>query len=105
MSLGILNFSKLNYANSTTLLEEESSLLKQREIFTTIRNTLINQGVVFFGGYANTLYSQYMPANLRKKLENIADFDVLSNNPQETSEIVKEREAYVSFPDRHAPGA
>lgn len=63
----------------------------EEKIYTTIRNTLINQGVVFFGGYANTLYSQYMPANLRKKLENIADFDVLSNNPQETAEIVKER--------------
>jgi hypothetical protein len=63
----------------------------EEKIYTTIRNTLINQGVVFFGGYANTLYSQYMPANLRKKLQNIADFDVLSNNPQETAEIVKER--------------
>jgi len=63
----------------------------EEKIYTTIKNTLINQGVVFFGGFANTLYSQYMPHNLRKKLENIADFDVLSNNPEDTAEIVKER--------------
>ena len=56
-----------------------------------MKNTLINQGVVFFGGFANILYSQYMPKKLKKKLENIADFDVLSNNPEQTADIVKER--------------
>jgi hypothetical protein len=61
------------------------------KIFETLKNTLINQGVVFFGGFANTLYSQYMPKNLRKKLENVADFDVLSNKPEVTAEVVKER--------------
>jgi hypothetical protein len=63
----------------------------ENKIFETLKNTLINQGVVFFGGFANTLYSQYMPANLRQKLENIADFDVLSNKPEVTAEVVKER--------------
>jgi hypothetical protein len=61
------------------------------KIFETVKNTLINQGVVFFGGFANTLYSQYMPANLRKKILKIADFDVLSNNPEITAEVIKER--------------
>lgn len=61
------------------------------KIYETVKNTLINQGVVFFGGFANTLYSQYMPKNLQKKLENIADFDVLSNNPEDTAQIIKER--------------
>jgi hypothetical protein len=32
-----------------------------------------------------------MPSNLRKKLEKIADFDVLSNNPETTAEVIKER--------------
>jgi hypothetical protein len=63
----------------------------QDNIFETVKNTLINQGVVFFGGFANVLYSRYMPANLRKKLENSADFDVLSNNPEQTAAIVKDR--------------
>jgi hypothetical protein len=61
------------------------------EIYDTVRTTLVNQGVVFFGGYAISLYSEYMPKNLRSKLEKIADFDVLSNEPETTAEIVKER--------------
>lgn len=64
---------------------------KEDEIYENVKNTLVNQGVVFFGGYAVSLYSQYMPKNLRKKLDKIADFDVLSNEPETTSEIVKER--------------
>jgi len=61
------------------------------EIYTNVQNTLVNQGVVFFGGYAISLYSQYMPGNLKKKVERFADFDVLSNDPETTTEIVKER--------------
>lgn len=64
---------------------------KEDEIYENVKNTLVNQGVVFFGGYAVSLYSQYMPKNLRKKLDKIADFDVLSNEPETTAEIVKER--------------
>ena len=61
------------------------------EIYEIVKNTLVNQGVVFFGGYAVSLYSQYMPKNLKRKLEKIADFDVLSNEPETTAEIIKER--------------
>ena len=64
---------------------------QQDEIYENVRNTLVNQSVIFFGGYAISLYSQYMPSNQRKKIDNIADFDVLSNNPESTAEIVKER--------------
>jgi hypothetical protein len=60
-------------------------------VYDNVRNTLVNQGVVFFGGYAISLYSQYMPKNLQHKLERIADFDVLSNDPETTAQIVKER--------------
>ena len=60
-------------------------------IYDNVRNTLVNQGVVFFGGYAISLYSQYMPKNLQYKLNRIADFDVLSNDPETTAQIIKER--------------
>jgi hypothetical protein len=60
-------------------------------IYDTVKNTLIHQGVVFFGGFANVLYSQYMPSNFRKKIEKLADFDVLSNTPEKTADIIKER--------------
>ena len=64
---------------------------KTDEIYETVKNTLMDQGVVFFGGYTLSLYSQYMPQQLRKQLEKIPDFDVLSEEPLITSQIVKER--------------
>lgn len=77
--------------NNIDFQREMENIERQDKIFETVKNTLINQGVVFFGGFANILYSQYMPANLRKKIENFADFDVLSNNPDQTASVIKER--------------
>ena len=61
------------------------------KIYEIVQTTLVNQSVVFFGGYAISLYSQYMPDKLKQHFEKIADFDVLSNDPETTAEIVKER--------------
>jgi len=77
--------------NGVDFQREMENRYNEEKIYETVKNTLINQGVVFFGGFANILYSQYMPKNLRKKLEKDADFDVLSNNPEKTAEIIKER--------------
>ena len=79
------NCSQLDYQR------EMSDPSKEEEIFEIVRNTLVNQGVVFFGGYAISLYSKYMPRNLQKRIQHIADFEVLSNDPETTCEIVKER--------------
>jgi hypothetical protein len=80
-----------NNCNNIDFQREMENPEKQDEIYENVKNTLINQGVVFFGGYAVSLYSQYMPKNLRKQLDKVADFDVLSNEPETTAEIVKER--------------
>jgi hypothetical protein len=77
--------------NNIDFQREMENRENQDIIFETVKNTLINQGVVFFGGFASSLYSQYMPYNLRKKIRKFADFDVLSNDPHTTAEIVKER--------------
>ena len=68
-----------------------SSNNRSEEIYKTVQNTLMDQDVVFFGGYALSLYSQYMPKKTRRKLESIPDFDVLSEDPEMTSQIIKER--------------
>jgi hypothetical protein len=60
-------------------------------IFNTVENSLIKQGVVFFGGYALSLYSRYMPNYSKQKLENYPDFDVLSEEPHKISLIIKQR--------------
>ena len=66
-------------------------------IYENVKNTLIDQGVVFFGGNALSLYSQYMPNNMRQKLKKIPDFDVLSEEPILTAQIVKERLADIDI--------
>ena len=68
-------------------------------IYENVQRTLIDQGVVFFGGYALSMYSQYMPKNLKRQLEKIPDFDVLSEEPMLTSQIVKERLADINVKD------
>lgn len=60
-------------------------------IYDNVKHTLIDQGVVFFGGYALSMYSHYMPKQLQHKLQKIPDFDVLSEEPMLTAQIVKER--------------
>jgi hypothetical protein len=77
--------------NSVSFQRKMTNKQDEDKIYENVKNTLINQGVVFFGGFANTLYSQYMPKNLQIKLQKIADFDVLSNDPETTADIVKER--------------
>jgi hypothetical protein len=61
------------------------------KVFDIVKNALINQGVVFFGGFAISQYAQYMPKHVQEKLKKAADFDVLAHNPESTAEIVKER--------------
>jgi hypothetical protein len=77
--------------NDMDFQREMEDKTNEDEIYENVKNTLVNQGVVFFGGYAISLYSQYMPKNLQKKLEKIADFDVISHEPKTTAEIVVER--------------
>jgi hypothetical protein len=77
--------------NQVEFQREMANKENEDEIYENVKNTLINQGVVFFGGFAITLYSQYMPKKLQKHLEKIADFDVISHEPETTAEIIKER--------------
>jgi hypothetical protein len=72
---------------------------KADNIYENVQHTLIDQGVVFFGGYALSMYSQYMPKHLRHKLQKIPDFDVLSEEPMLTAQIVKERLADINVKD------
>jgi hypothetical protein len=59
-------------------------------IYNIIRQTFIKEKVVFFGGYAISLYSEYMPAKLKHKFKKNPDFDVLSLDPKKTAEKVKD---------------
>lgn len=64
---------------------------QMNEIYDNVKQTLVDQGVVFFGGYALTQYSKYMPVEYQRKINEIPDFDVFTENPHLVAEIVKER--------------
>jgi len=55
--------------------------------FLTARNSFIDQGVVFFGGYAASMYSRYMPDPFPK---GVPSFDVLAENPDRCATILKD---------------
>jgi hypothetical protein len=65
-----------------------SKKLNNKKIFEVIKNTLIDDKVVFFGGYASLLYSKYMPKKVRFFFSQVPDFDVLSNDIDKTKNKV-----------------
>ena len=62
---------------------------EEYKIFGILKNLLIDEGVVFFGGYATYLYGQYMPKEYKRLLSKTPDFDVLSINAEDTAQKVK----------------
>jgi hypothetical protein len=69
--------------------EEPANLKRREQVFETLRETLVDQGAVFFGGYAASLYSHYtkVPAPTEKP----PSMDVIIENPQKVATIIKER--------------
>lgn len=70
---------------------------KSERLYYLTQEALIDQGVIFFGGYASYLFSKYMPKHYRKAMDRQPDFDVLSEDPETTATIVKERLEYGGF--------
>jgi len=60
-------------------------------IYYLARDSFIDQGVVFLGGYGTALYSKYMENNQRRQVEKIPDFDVLAENPEKCAAIVRDK--------------
>lgn len=70
----------------------ESKNHDAEDIYAIVRDSLTDQGLVFFGGYASSLYSKFMPKDKREMFKrNNPDFDVLSEDPETSATILKER--------------
>ena len=69
----------------------EEDQIDSSDVFITVRDSFIDQGLVFFGGYANSLYGRYMPKKQQNAVKKIPDFDVLSEDPEKSAALVKER--------------
>ena len=63
----------------------------KEKIFHITRDSLINQGVVFFGAMALQMYLRYLKKFKYQKFNKIPDFDVLATDPKTTAEILKGR--------------
>ncbi len=59
-----------------------------RKIYDVTQKVLMNSNIVFIGGFADILYSKYLPKNDRHKLTKSREFDVLSNNPKELANLI-----------------
>lgn len=57
-------------------------------LYNIVLKAFVAHKCVFFGSNAVALYSQYMPANVRKRFQKVPDFDVLSEDPEETAKYV-----------------
>jgi len=68
----------------------ENKMDPGEKVYTITRDTFIREGCVFFGGYASGIYSKLVKTN-KHKLQKIPDFDVLSETPEKTAEILKEQ--------------
>jgi hypothetical protein len=70
----------------------EGNIKDATAVYNIIKDSAIDQGLVFFGGFASKMYSRYMPAKYKDKLNNTnPDFDILSDDPQTSATIIKER--------------
>jgi len=60
-------------------------------IYDTVKDTMIDLGLVFIGGFASSLYGKYMPKEQQRFINNVPDFDVLADDPKTATTIIRER--------------
>ena len=93
-----LKSSKCNEIDFQRNMESQNKD-KSDVLYEIIRNNLMDQGVVFFGAYATSIYSQYMPKSVQRKLKKVPDFDVLSLEIDKTALILTEGLKRSGFED------
>lgn len=60
-------------------------------LFRTVRNSCIDEDLVFFGGYAISHYARYLPKHDKAMFAQIPHFDALSMDPETSVRKIKER--------------
>lgn len=77
------------------------------ELYATVRDSFIDQSLVFFGGHAISLYKQHMGKKSFNYIDKTPDFDVLANDPRRAATLVIERLKDAGFTRathrKHAP--
>jgi hypothetical protein len=78
-----------NISCNTSQFQRKFNSLKENgeHLHDVIRDNLISQEVVFFGGYATSLFSKYIVGNY-SVVKRVPDFDVLAKEPEKTMNIL-----------------
>jgi hypothetical protein len=63
--------------------------IENDNVYFIARDNLIDQGVIFFGAYAISLYSNH--AYKKENIQKTSSFDVISDNPERCALILKEQ--------------
>jgi hypothetical protein len=84
------NETRMPDSSSNSSSKSNSSYKRvDKKIYDITQKVLMNSSVVFIGGFADILYSKYLPKSDRHKLSKQPEFDVLSNNPEELANLIK----------------
>jgi hypothetical protein len=87
------NCGDIDFQRKTETLSEKSTTI----LYHAMRDSCIEQGVVFFGGYAASLYSRFMEKDRRRFIKNVPDFDIIAEDPDRTALIIRERLEELGF--------
>ena len=87
------NCQEIEFQRKTETVSEKAS----SKLYHAVRDSFIEQGAVFFGGYAASLYAKFMDKHRRRFVQNVPDFDVISEDPDRCALIVRERLEEVGF--------
>lgn len=80
-----------SFKHSLSLRSKTKQYYYQKNIIQdVIKNIVEEDKLVYIGGYANILYSRYLKNNEKLYLNEIPDFDLLSNTPDKTAKKIKE---------------
>jgi len=91
--LGLLNKSyplTIRPCNKIQIQRDTRSIAasRQSEVYDIIKDVFVDEGVVFFGGFAMSMYSKHIPSKIRNSSK-FSDFDVISHAPEKTSDKIK----------------
>jgi hypothetical protein len=82
-----IDCNKIDFQRKLDVENDEYS----EKLYFLVRDSFIEQGAVFFGGYATSLYSKYMPKERVHLVKKIPDFEVITENIDKSAMIIKER--------------
>jgi hypothetical protein len=77
------NCSKIELLRKMTISSDKSEIIYQ-----ITRDSFIDEKVVFFGGYATSLYTKYMQYKNKNAIQKNPDFDVIAIDPEKVANNV-----------------